>query len=69
MNILTLIVFLPTIGGLLCLVVPRQHIRTVAVAFALGTFDLNVIFVESDGAIAAALATNAVADSAYLLKS
>ncbi len=38
MNILTLIVFLPALGALLCLVVPRPHVRTVAVLFATLTF-------------------------------
>ncbi len=35
MNILTLLVFLPTIGALLCLVAPKQFIKTIAVASSL----------------------------------
>jgi len=42
MNILSLIVFLPTIGAILCLVVPRQYVRTVAVAFSLATFVVSL---------------------------
>ncbi len=35
MNILSLIVFIPTLGALLCLVVPRRYVRTVALAASL----------------------------------
>ncbi len=42
MNILSLIVFLPAVGALLCLVVPRHHVRTVANVFALVTFVLSL---------------------------
>ena len=42
MNILTLIVFLPALGGLVCLVVPKRQVRTVAVTFALATFVLSL---------------------------
>jgi len=39
---LTLIVLLPAIGALACLFVSKQHVRTVAVAFALATFVLSL---------------------------
>ena len=42
MNILTLIVFLPALGALVCLFVSKQHVRTVAAAFALATFVLSL---------------------------
>ncbi len=42
MNLLTLIVFLPTIGALLCLFVPRRHCRTVAVGFSLAAFVVSL---------------------------
>ena len=42
MNLLTLIVFLPTLGGLLCLLVPKRQVRTVAVAATLGAFLLSL---------------------------
>ena len=39
MNILlSLIVFLPALGAVVCLLVPKRHVRTVAVAFTLATF-------------------------------
>jgi len=37
MNILTLLVFLPTLGALLCLFVPRRQVRTIAVLATLAT--------------------------------
>ena len=42
MNLLTLIVFLPALGALVCLFVPKQHVRTVAVTVALATFVLSL---------------------------
>jgi NADH-quinone oxidoreductase subunit M len=42
MNILTLVVFLPTLGALACLVVPKRHVREVAVAVTLATFVLSL---------------------------
>ena len=42
MNILTWIVFVPMLGGLLCLFVPRRQIRTVAVAATLVAFLLSL---------------------------
>ena len=42
MSILTWIVFVPMLGGLLCLFVPRRQIRTVAVATALVAFLLSL---------------------------
>ena len=38
MNILTAIIFLPTLGALLCLVVPRDQVRKIAVGFTAVTF-------------------------------
>ena len=38
MNILSIIVFLPTFGALLCLFAPKRHVRTVAVLATLATF-------------------------------
>ena len=35
---LTLIVFLPVLGALFCMIVPKRHVRTVAVASALAAF-------------------------------
>ncbi len=54
MNILTLIVFLPVIGALLCLFVPKRHVRTVAVLASLATFVVSLLlfatfFGGSDG--------------------
>ncbi len=37
MNLLTLIVFLPTLGGILCLVAPKDQVRKIAVAASLLT--------------------------------
>ena len=42
MGILTLLVFLPALGAVVCLFVPKQQVRTVAVAFALATFVLSL---------------------------
>ena len=42
MNILTLIVFLPTIGALLCLFVPKGQVRSVAVAASLVTLIVSL---------------------------
>ena len=42
MDILSLIVFLPMIGALLCLFAPKQHIRTIAVVAALATFVVSL---------------------------
>ncbi len=42
MNILTLIVFLPTIGALLCLFVPKRQVRAVAFAATLLTFIVSL---------------------------
>ncbi len=42
MGILTLLVFLPVLGAVVCLFVPKQQVRTVAVAFALATFVLSL---------------------------
>lgn len=42
MNILTLIVFLPTVGALLCMFVPRAHVRTIGVAAAALTFIISL---------------------------
>ncbi len=42
MNILTLIVFLPAIGALLCLVAPKPLIRSIAVLASLVTFLLSL---------------------------
>ncbi len=42
MGILTLLVFLPAIGGVVCLFVPRHQVRTVAVAFSLATLVLSL---------------------------
>jgi NADH-quinone oxidoreductase subunit M len=39
---LTLIVFLPALGALLCLFVSKRQVRTVAVVFALATFVLSL---------------------------
>ena len=43
MNILTLIVFLPTLGALACLVVPKRYVRGVAVAACLATFLVSLL--------------------------
>ena len=43
MNLLSLIVFLPTIGALLCLFVPKRHVRTVAVLFSFVTFAVSLL--------------------------
>ena len=42
MNILSLIVFLPVLGGIACLVVPKRHVRIVAVFTSLATFVLSL---------------------------
>ncbi len=42
MDLLTLIVFLPTLGAVACLVTPRQHIRMVALAVSFVTFVLSL---------------------------
>ncbi|MBI4719597.1 MAG: NADH-quinone oxidoreductase subunit M [Planctomycetes bacterium] len=42
MDLLTLIVFLPTIGALLCLLVPKRQVRAVAVSATLATFALSL---------------------------
>ena len=43
MNILTAIVFIPTLGALLCLFVPKRQVRVVAVAATLVTFLVSLI--------------------------
>ncbi|UCE60976.1 MAG: NADH-quinone oxidoreductase subunit M [Phycisphaerales bacterium] len=42
MNILTLIVFLPTLGALLCLFVPKSQVRAVALAASFLTFIVSL---------------------------
>jgi NADH-quinone oxidoreductase subunit M len=43
MNILSWIVFIPAIGALLCLFVPKRQVRTVAVVAALATFLVSLM--------------------------
>ena len=43
MNILTLIVFLPTLGALLCLIVPKRQVRVIAVLASLATFLVSLL--------------------------
>ena len=38
MNILSLIVFLPALGAILCLLVPKRYVRHVAVTASAATF-------------------------------
>ncbi|MFQ5495524.1 MAG: NuoM family protein, partial [Phycisphaerae bacterium] len=42
MDLLSLIVFLPTLGGLICLLVPKRHVRSVAVLASLATLVLSL---------------------------
>ncbi len=42
-NLLTLIVFMPTIGALLCLFVPKQHTRLVALLATVATFGISLL--------------------------
>ena len=42
MNILTAIVFIPTLGALLCLLVPRRQVRVVALLASLVTFVVSL---------------------------
>ena len=53
MNILTTLVFLPTVGALLCLFVPKRQVRAVALLASLVTFLLSLTlfgtFYATDG--------------------
>ena len=42
MNILSSIVFLPTVGAILCMIVPKRQVRSVAVGATLATFFLSL---------------------------
>ncbi len=47
MNLLTAIVFLPMLGALLCLIVPKRQVRTVAVFFSAATFLVSLLLFKT----------------------
>ena len=47
MNLLSIIVFLPTVGALLCLFAPKRHVRTVAVFFSFVTFAVSLLLFKT----------------------
>ena len=47
MNLLSIIVFLPTVGALLCLFAPKHHVRTVAVFFSFVTFAVSLLLFKT----------------------
>ena len=47
MDLLTIIVFLPTVGALMCLFVPKQQVRTIAVLFSFATFVVSLLLFKT----------------------
>jgi len=66
MNLLTAIVFLPAVGALLCLIVPRAQVRAVAVLFSAATFVISLwLFKTFFGGAGDEEAVRAVFGSSY----